>query len=107
MGVTLENNAAADKLISMSPINIMGYNIDIRPYINRDKQKNKSKPNDSVILNEMIKLLLSKNEYFRLGLSIRDIQPILFKVFEYRISGSDLTEIVKSNPKNLHIKIDK
>eukprot|EP00483_Globobulimina_turgida_P006187 UN06197 len=68
--VTLSTSKDADKLIRLSPIQIKGNGIDVRPFINREKQG--KKPNTKIILDAMIKLLL-KNEN-KNGLSIRDIQ---------------------------------
>ncbi len=57
--VTLSNDKEAQYLISISPIQIMGRNIDVRPFINRQRIRNHigNKPSNKIMLESMIDLI--------------------------------------------------
>merc|ERR1712154_758234 len=84
-----------------SPIQIMGRNIDVRPFINRQRIKNHiaNKPSPHCMLQAIIQFLHNQQ-----SLTVADIQSKLFRKFSYRIDGPELTKIVGDNPKYLYIK---
>eukprot|EP01084_Bolivina_argentea_P316454 548545_1 len=100
--VTLSNDKEAQYLISVSPIQIGGRMIDVRPFINRQRVRNHiaNKPSNLAMLRAMIDLFEDAND----GLTVAEIQSKLFRKFSYRIDGPELTKIVGDNPKHLHIK---
>eukprot|EP01083_Nonionella_stella_P111169 325964_1 len=102
--VTLSSTKEADYLIGMSPVKMLGANIDIRPFINRERQQ-KDRPKDEVILKTMIELLLNGSQT-SIGLSIRELQPLLYRSLSYRVSGTDLVQIIKQNSHVLCLKTD-
>eukprot|EP01083_Nonionella_stella_P075724 205950_1 len=98
--VTLSSVKDADRLLGMSPIPMLGTYIDVRPFINRNKQR-QEKPDHKVILETVVELLRKGG---RTGLSVREIQPALYRTLSYRISGTDLVDIIRKNTHILHIQ---
>eukprot|EP01083_Nonionella_stella_P093365 261638_1 len=102
--VTLSTTAEADYLVQMSPIKMFGMRIDIRPFINREKQRCKM-PSDAIILRTMIRLL-SDATNVNVGLTFGDVQVMLFERLSHRISATHLLKIINEHPDRLRIKTD-
>ena len=103
--VTLSSAKEAQYLVSISPLVIAGRNIDVRPFINRQRVKNhiSNKPSVEAMLNAMVDLF-NTHKISSYGLTVADIQSKLFRTFSYRIDGPEITKIVGDNPKFLYAK---
>lgn len=119
--VTVATVEQAKYLIKISPITICNRNIDVRPFIDRQRVKNhtQNRPSDSVLIEALLDIFQRQFAHkFRvhlsidcircssniLGLKFADIQPLLFRRFKYRIDGPELTKLIGDHPLQVYIK---
>lgn len=98
--LTLDSPKSARLLVAQSPLSILGRNVDVRPFLNRQRVANHpgNRPSDGEVV-AALKEMAGHSK--TAGVTIAEAQCRLFRAFSYRFDGPEVSHIVARNPRHV------